>query len=67
MKLQILGDYEPFDEKIVSIDKWYDRHTKLWIIQCLNKDGYQVGNAFYSPRKGAEIEYKRLKKEYNIE
>jgi hypothetical protein len=54
------------DDSIIQIDKWYDRHTKLWVIQCKNKDGYQIGDAFYSQRKGAEIEYERLKKLYNI-
>lgn len=56
-----------FDEKVVSIDTWYDRHTKLWVIQKLNKDGYQVGDADYVYGKQAAMkETEELKKEYNI-
>lgn len=39
------GDWEAFDETVASVDAWYDRHTRLWIIQLRNKDGYQVGDA----------------------
>lgn len=35
----------PFDDKVVEIDAWYDRHTRDYCIQCLNKEGYQVGDA----------------------
>jgi hypothetical protein len=62
-----LPNLESEDNKIVFIDKWYDKHTKLWVIQCKNNNGDQIGNAFYAPRKSAEIEYNRLKKEYKIE
>lgn len=57
---------EPMDETIIFIDKWYDKHTKLWVIQCKNKDGDQIGSACYLDKKGAKIEYKRLLKEYNL-
>ena len=56
-----------FDEKVVSIDTWYDRYTKLWVIQKLNKDGYQVGDADYVYGKQAAMkETEELKKKYNI-
>lgn len=34
-----------FDEKVVKIDAWYDRHTRDWCIQKLNSEGYQVGDS----------------------
>ena len=37
--------YPTFDEVVVEIDAWYDRHTRDYCIQCLNKEGYQVGDA----------------------
>ena len=33
--------------KAVKVDAWYDVHTKLWCIQKLDEDGYQVGDAEY--------------------
>lgn len=61
-----LPKYKPIDEKIVFIDKWYDRHIKMWCIQLKNKSGDQIGDAIYSDKKGIEIEYKKLKKEYGL-
>ena len=34
-----------FDEKVVTIDAWYDRHTKDYCIQLKNAEGYQIGDA----------------------
>ena len=34
-----------FDETVATVDAWYDPHTKLWVIQKLNKEGFQVGDA----------------------
>jgi hypothetical protein len=64
-----LSDYIPIepDDKVVLIDKWYDRHIKMWCIQKKNKAGDQIGESFYSDKKGAEIEYIRLKKEFELE
>ena len=59
--------YEPNEQNntITKIDKWYDRHARMWCIQCKNSEGDQVGDAFYSDKKGAQIEYDRLMREYN--
>ena len=57
---------ESENNTITLIDKWYDRHTKMWVIQCKNSSGSQIGEAFYSNRKGADIEYNRLIKEYGL-
>ena len=42
--LIIHEDYVPFDEKVASINAWYDRHERDWVIEKMNKDGYQVGD-----------------------
>lgn len=59
MTIRIKGfDSEAFDEAVVTIEAWYDRHTKLWVIQKLNKDGYQVGDAVYVYGKEAAMKAK---------
>lgn len=56
-----------FDEKVVAIDVWYDRHTRDYCIQLLNADGYQVGDSIRVGTKqdrDAEVSY--LKEKYNL-
>lgn len=60
-------DYIPFDEKVVEIDAWYDRHSKSWCIQLLNKEGYQIGNAIWVGNKeDKDAVVTDLKIEYNL-
>ena len=60
-------DTEVFDEEVASVDAWYDKHTRLWIIQLLNKDGYQIGDATIVYGKSeAKAVKAELEKEYNI-
>ena len=62
-----IDEYEPFDEKVVRIDAWYDRHTKDWCIQLLNKDGFQVGDAIRVGNKvDKNIVVAQLRKEYKV-
>ena len=67
MAFIIMEEYEEFDETVVEIDAWYDRHTRDYCIQLKNKDGYQVGDAYRVGNK-AEKEWlvADLKKEYGI-
>lgn len=61
-----VGEYE-FDEKVVKIDAWYDRHTRDYCIQLLNAEGYQVGNSIRVGNKiDKDITVSELKKEYNL-
>ena len=61
-----VGEHE-FDEKIVKIDAWYDRHTRDYCIQLLNAEGYQVGNSIRVGNKvDKDITVSELKKEYNL-
>ena len=56
-----------FDETVANIDAWYDKHTKLWIIQLLNKDGFQIGDAIYVyGKKAAMQEVTELKAKYGL-
>lgn len=67
MVIRIMEEYQEFDTKVVSIDAWYDRHTRSWCIQLLNKDGYQVGEASWVGYKEAKDQVVAdLKAEYNI-
>lgn len=67
MTFEINEEYIEFDEKVVKIDAWYDKHTRLWVIQKLNKEGYQIGDALYIYGKAsAMIEKKNLEEEYGL-
>lgn len=64
---KICEDYEPFDETVSNVVAWYDRHTRDYVIQLLNKEGFQIGDAIRCPDKKAkdsEVEY--LKKTYRL-
>lgn len=60
-------DLEEFDEKVVKIEVWYDRHGRQWCIELLNKDGFQVGDAIYVGNKeDKDCEVKYLKELYQL-
>ena len=67
MKILGLKSIE-YDETIVKVDTWYDRHQRIWVTQLKNKDGYQIGNAIYSFNKEeAKETTKDLMKEYGLQ
>lgn len=56
-----------FDEKVVTIDVWYDRHTRDYCIQLLNAEGYQVGDSVrVGTKQDRDAEVKYLKEKYNL-
>lgn len=56
-----------FDETPAKIEAWYDRHTRDYCIQLLNKEGYQIGNSIRVGTKvDKELTVKELKAEYNL-
>ena len=60
-------EWTELDETITDVDVWYDRRTRLWVIQKLNKNGYQIGNAiFVYGKKSAMETAEEIRKEYNI-
>lgn len=42
-------------ERPVSTQRWYDRATRSWVVQSLNEDGDQVGDATYVHGRGEAI------------
>ena len=36
------------NEEITTIEYWYDRRSRNWIVQLKDKDDNQIGEAFYS-------------------
>lgn len=60
-------DLPEFDEKVVKIDAWYDRHTRDYCIQKFNKAGDQVGDAIRVGNKAdKDTIVKELKEEYGL-
>ena len=56
-----------FDEKVVKIDAWYDRHTRDWCIQKLNSKGYQVGDSIrVGDKVSKDAIVKELIEEYGL-
>lgn len=56
-----------FDEKVVKIDAWYDRHTRDWCIQKLNSEGYQVGDSIrVGDKVSKDTIVKELKEEFGL-
>lgn len=56
-----------FDEKVVKIDAWYDRHARDWCIQKLNSEGYQVGDSIrVGDKVSKDTIVKELKEEFGL-
>ncbi len=36
-----------YSKEQLKIERWYDRSSKNWIVQLLDPEGNQVGNAIY--------------------
>lgn len=66
MEFKINYDHKEPDNTITQIDKWYDKHIKLWCVQCKNSEGDQIGDALYNNKKGIEIEYNELLEKYGL-
>ena len=67
MRLIIKNEYKEFDERPAKIDAWYDRHTRDYCIQILNKDGYQIGDSIrVGTKEDKEAEVRYLKEKYNL-
>lgn len=40
---------------VYTVDRWYDRHTRSWVIQIKDADNFQVGPAVYVNTKSGAI------------
>lgn len=68
IKVITLGEeIKEMDYKPATIDAWYDRHTRDWCIQILNKEGYEVQDCIrVGDKKTKDSVVKDLKKEFGI-
>jgi len=48
MKIKIIG-YEPSNKELKpsTVDMWYDRSQRSWIVQLKDQDDNQIGDAAY--------------------
>jgi len=63
--MKIIGYEQSDNESIVtSIDMWYDRHSRNWVIQRKDNEGNQIGTADYVYTK---LEAQTIKEQYQSE
>lgn len=52
---------------ITRIDQWYDRRTRSWVVQRMDAQGNQVGDAEYVyTRREADLIRRQWEVEYNL-
>lgn len=63
-----LVDLESISERFVSkIDAWYDRHERYWVVQKLDKEGYQIDDSIICPDKAIkDATVAELKEEFGL-
>lgn len=49
------------DKVVTKVEIWYDKISKVWIVQCKDAEGGQIGNADYAPNKTSA---RKLRDEY---
>ena len=61
------ADNIKFDDTVIAIETWYDRHTRDWVLVKLNKSGYQIGDAIRVGNKtDKDAVLADLKQEYGL-
>lgn len=50
-------------ERPVATDRWYDRHTRCWVVMSLNHEGSQIGDATYVHAKADAIRDENFRKQ----
>ena len=55
----ILEDY--------SIEYWYDRYTRSWVVQVFDSDHYEVDCSYVGNKEDRDYEIERFKNEYNTD
>ena len=52
----------------VTVDRWYDRKARTWVVQKKDAQGNQIGDAEFSgTRKGADLIWNQWRKEIAAE
>jgi hypothetical protein len=60
------ADVKP-EPVVASVDRWYDRHQRSWVVVRKDAEGNQIGDAFYDGvRKGAVAMEKQWCLEHSI-
>lgn len=64
-RFRILDDSPaPAPRPAVAVRQWYDRHARTWVVQRVDADGGQVGDAeFAGTRAGADAIARQLRDE----
>ena len=61
------SDIEYHNAKPFSIDMWYDRHERSWVIQVKDKENCQIGDSVYVGTKPEAInQVNRWKEKYGV-
>jgi hypothetical protein len=50
------------DDTIASVEAWYDRHTRSWVIQRRNAAGDQLADADYVGTKAGMIQVRDIRR-----
>lgn len=68
MTIKIIGwDEEVVEKKAVSVDMWYDRSRREWVIYPVDDEGNQIAGARYGFNKNeAQAIKKDIEEEYGI-
>jgi len=63
-----LKNNEGLKEEIpFSIDMWYNRHDKSWVVQLKDEDNNQLGDSTYVHSKPEAVSHVNwLKEKYNV-
>lgn len=66
--MKLIGiDCDSSEQQPAKVERWYDQRSRNWIVQLLDENGNQIGDAFYCyTKKEACDEEKRLKEKYNL-
>jgi hypothetical protein len=62
-------DYEIkyYNAKPFSIDMWYNRHERSWVVRVMDEEGNQIGDATYVYSKSEALDQVKIwKEEYGI-
>lgn len=68
VKLSLYDDDEEFDiPEDYSIEYWYDRYTRSWVVQVFNAIDNEVDCSYTSNKEDRDYEIDRFKNKYNTD
>lgn len=54
------------EQTATKIVYWYDRHTRNWIVQVKDENGYEMDYSYSGNKISRDFEIECFKKEYNL-